>query len=128
MNADEGAGVSPGPEDRFQVLVCTRESLDREVITFALQRMRPQVKVFAVAPEDLDSVIPGETPFVVVCQTLTEQVLSSNAAWVHLDPVNNNLSTICLDGELSYGVHVDLDVILGVIDSACASRLKRLRR
>ena len=89
----------------------------REVISFALERLRPHVETFIVEPENLDREFMSLSPQLVVGSRVTGIVERGALGWIELYPEQEaSESVVSLCGEWTTYPDMDLDALLSVLD------------
>jgi hypothetical protein len=88
----------------------------REVISVALEGLRPHVEIFTVEPENLDREFMNLSPQLVLCSQVTEIVERGALGWIELYPEQASESLVSLCGEMTIYPDMDLDSILSVLD------------
>lgn len=89
----------------------------RQMLALVLRELRPRAEVILAAPESLDGEAERYSPHLVVCNEVTEGVLSSGASWMEI------LYTDSLKARASVGekdlVNEDagIDFLLAVLDT-----------
>ena len=67
-------------------MIANEPSIYREVISSALEVLRPGVEVFTAEPDDLEQEFLRLLPDLVVCSHTTKRVEIAAPAWVRLYP------------------------------------------
>lgn len=102
----------------MRVVVANQPSIYREVISAALERLRPGAEVFSAEPEDLDRECLRLLPQLVVCSRLTETVERTAPAWIELYTGHGPLSEVSIRGRRSVLDRVGLAELLAILDEA----------
>jgi len=104
----------------LRVLVANEPLVYREVISAAIEVLRPDFEVFTAEPENLDREFLCLGPrLVVVCSRLTELVERDALAWVQLYPNHTSHTLVALgDQRPTKLTYMDLDTLLAVLDAA----------
>lgn len=104
----------------LRVVVANQPVVYREVISAAIEVLRPSFEVFTAEPEDLDRKFLCLGPrLVVVCSRLTELVERDALAWVQLYPSHTSHTIVALGGKRPMKLaHMDFDKLLAVLDAA----------
>ena len=105
-----------GRRKRMRVMVAHSMVSYREVISFALERLRPHVETFIVEPENLDREFMSLSPQLVVCSRVTDIVERGSLGWIELYPEQTSESVVSLCGETTTYPEMDLDTLLSVLD------------
>jgi hypothetical protein len=105
-----------GRRKRMRVMVAHSMVSYREVISFALERLRPHVETFIVEPENLDREFMSLSPQLVVCSRVTDIVERGALGWIELYPEQASESVVSLCGEWTIYPDMDLDTLLSVLD------------
>lgn len=101
-----------------RVIVANQPAIYREVISAALEQLRPRAEVFRAEPEDLDRECLRLLPEFVVCSRLTETVEKTASAWVELYQGHGPISEVSISGRRSVLDHIELDDLLAILDEA----------
>jgi hypothetical protein len=88
----------------------------REVISAALEMLRPHGEIFTVEPENLDREFMNLSPQLVVCSRVTDIVERGALGWIELYPEQASESGVSLGGERTTYPDMDLDTLLSVLD------------
>ena len=105
-----------GRRKRMRVMVTHSMVSYREVISFALERLRPHVETVTVEPENLDREFMSLSPQLVVCSRVTDIVERGALGWIELYPEQASESVVSLCGEWTIYPDMDLDTLLSVLD------------
>jgi hypothetical protein len=101
-----------------RVVVANRPAVYREVISAALELLRPSAEVFVADPEDLDRECLRLLPQFVVCSRVTETVEKTVPAWVELYRKHGPVSEVSIRGRRTILESVDLAELLDILDEA----------
>lgn len=105
-----------GRRKRMRVMVTHAMLSYREVISAALEILRPHVETFTVEPENLDREFMSLSPQLVVCSRVTDIVERRALGWIELYPEQASESVVSLCGERTTYPAMDLDTLLSVLD------------
>jgi hypothetical protein len=109
-----GRGKATG----VRVLIANEPSIYREVISSALEELRPDVEVFTAVPDDLEKDFLPTLPDLVVCSRTTKRVKLDAPAWVELYPDGASSVTIRnRDGSRRTLPRIGFDNLLCILDS-----------
>jgi len=108
----------------MRVLVANEPLAYREVISGAIQELRPHLEVLAAEPADLDEEFLRYAPGFVVCSQTTPLIEQEAPASVELYPDHTSGAVISLNGEKKTFEAMDFDTLLSIVDEA--QRLYRL--
>jgi hypothetical protein len=105
--------------DARRILVANDLTSYRQTIAIVIREMHPDVEVFEVEPESLDTEVARLRPDLVICSRVTYLVRDMVPSWVELYPDCESFSTLCVGGERRAMEDVQLSDLL----SLCASPL-----
>ncbi len=88
----------------------------REVIAEAVRALRPQARIVAAEPEELESLVEELRPHVVVGNRVSPAVRSRVPAWVELYPGYGTESFSCVGEEHTTYDDIQLPDLLSIID------------
>lgn len=100
-----------------RILIANEPRAYREVLTAALQALRPQVQALVVEPSDLDDFVERLAPDLVICSRVSETVRMRAEAWVMLYPDRTDQAVVALGGRCREIRCLDLAAMLGLIDA-----------
>ena len=110
----DGRGKATG----VRVLIANEPSIYREVISSALEELRPDVEVFTAEPDDLDEEFLRLLPDLVVCSHTTKRVETDAPAWVELYPDGASHAVVRnFDGSRRTLSRIGFDNLLSILDS-----------
>jgi hypothetical protein len=110
----DGRGKATG----VRVLIANEPSIYREVISSALEELRPGVEVFTAEPDDLEEEFLRLAPDLVVCSRTTKRVELDAPAWVELYPDGAPYAIVRnLDGSRRTLSRIGFDNLLSILDS-----------
>jgi hypothetical protein len=90
----------------------------RTVLAATIGRLRPDVKVITVDPEDLDAAVIRLAPALVLCSRLTPAIREP-VNWVLLYPGYETRTVVNLGGQVTAGGDLGLEELLSIVDQAC---------
>jgi hypothetical protein len=99
------------------ILVANEPRAYREVLTAALQELRPHIEVISVEPDDLEGKVCDYSPRLVLCSRLTEAVERCSDAWILLYPDRENRAVINVAGRRTAVTGIEFSHLLSVIDA-----------
>ena len=102
------------------VLVANELASYRESIAAVLRISLPDVEVFEATSAELNREVLRVRPELVVCSRVTSLVQDRVPNWVELYPGCENLSTFCLEGEVSVRERVELSDLISIVDRTAA--------
>ena len=105
---------------QLRIVLANEPRAYRDVMAAAFRRLRPQVEVVTVEPDDLDAYLARCEPVVVVYSRQNEVVPVRSFAWVLLYPDGENCATVSVAREQTSFVDMQLDDLLGVLDRTMA--------
>ena len=98
------------------IVVANEPRAYREVLTGALQELRPHIEVISLEPGDLEGKVCEYSPRLVLCSRLTEAVERCSDAWILLYPNRENRAVISVAGRRTVVTDVEFSHLLAVID------------
>lgn len=98
------------------ILLANEPLAYRQALVRAFESQRPNLRVFEVAPRDLDAAVQKYAPVVVICDRLTELVETCVSAWVLLYPGGTRQVMSSLFGKEERVGDLDLDALLLFVD------------
>ena len=101
-----------------RILIANEPRSYREVISVAVQQLRPQVEVVVVEPEELDVSVERFHPDLVVCSRATDRVRSDVPVWVELYQGLGARSVVNVEGEEWAVDDIELSDLLSIVDRA----------
>lgn len=104
-------GVSP------YLLIGTALPLYREVLSGALQALRPDVAVRTVAPEELEATVSCLRPWLVICSATSAVIEELAPAWVLLYPDERRHSVVSVAGARRTIPHPTIDELVRLVDT-----------
>ena len=109
----DGRGTATG----VRVLIANEPSIYREVISSALEELRPGVEVFTAEADDLEKEFLRLLPDLVVCSHTTKRVETDAPAWVELYPDGASHAVVRdLEGSRRTFYRIDFDNLLLILD------------
>ncbi len=102
--------------DDLRILLANEPRAYREVMAGAVQQLRPQHEVVAVAPDDLDAEVLRLDPQLVLCSHLTPAVQAHPLTWVMLYPGGETRAEISIGGEHTTVGDLEFNSLLSIID------------
>lgn len=100
----------------MRIIIANEPRSYRTVLAATIQRLRPDIEVITLEPEDLDDGIIWLTPAVVLCSQLTPTVRQQAVSWVLLYPGYETRTVVNVVGQHTAGGDMGLDEVLSVID------------
>ena len=107
-----------GAGDRPRILFANEPRAYRDVLSSAVELLRPDAEVVVVEPEELDAAIAGHAPRLVVCGRLTPAVETDAHCWVLLYPNGQNFALVGRGSRWRKVPEVTLDGFLGIVAEA----------
>jgi len=100
-----------------RVLIANEPSIYREVISSALEVLRPGVEVFTAEPDDLEQEFLRLLPDLVVCSHTTKRVEIDAPAWVSLYPDGASYAVVSdPEGSRRTFSRIGFDNLLSILD------------
>ncbi|MDP9359272.1 MAG: hypothetical protein M3R02_29100 [Chloroflexota bacterium] len=103
-----------------RVLVATEPRAYREVMTGALQELRPGAEILLVEPDDLHAALTRLRPHLVVSSRSVETLPDCPVAWVLLYPAGATTVVICVDGRRTTLDDLPFERLLSLVDEVCS--------
>ncbi len=103
---------------KLRVMVANEPRSYREAIATTFQLLRPDVEVAIAEPEAIDAETARLTPHLAICSRLTASVKTAVLAWIELYPEHESIARICVGGEHSTIVGIELADLLSIVDRA----------
>jgi hypothetical protein len=107
-------------ETTLRVVLANEPFVYREVISAALEVLRPRFEVLSVEPEELDrELLRLGSRLGVVCSHLTDLVELKALTWVQLYPNHASHALVALRGQRpTKYAHMDFGTLLSILDAA----------
>ena len=102
----------------MRVLVANQPRAYRDVISGALQALRPDLDVATADPGDLDEEVRRLSPYLVICSRVTGAVDSLAPAWIELYPGHSAGAVVRLREEPYAVPEMDFETLLSTVDRA----------
>ena len=100
----------------LRILLANEPRSYRETLAAAIRILKPNIEVFVVDPDELDSEVERLGPQLVICSRTTPTVEMQSLAWVELYPEYSSESVVSVGGERSTISWIELADLLRVID------------
>jgi hypothetical protein len=113
----ENTGAEGTPEGMC-VLVANEPLAYREVISAALKKLRPHIRVHTTEPAELNKEFLLLSPRLVVCSRTTTLVEREAPAWLELYPDHTSGAVVSLAGRKTTFDKIDFDTLLSILDEA----------
>jgi hypothetical protein len=98
-------------------LIANTPAMYREVISATLQKIRPEIEVFAAEPEDLEREFSRLQPQLVVCSRPTKRVELEAPVWIELYPDGASHAVVgTLGGSRTLLPTMDFGTLLTILD------------
>lgn len=117
----EMATMNPESQTKNMRVVVANEPLSyREVISGALDGLRPEVEITTVASEEMDAAVLRLRPRVVICSRVSAVVEEHVLVWAELYPDGSALSEVSFLNERSSVEDMQLEDLFDLLDRAAA--------
>jgi hypothetical protein len=113
----ENTSAEGTPEDMC-ILVANEPLAYREVISAALKKLRPHIRVHTSDPAELNKEFLLLSPRLVICSRTTTLVEREAPAWVELYPEHTSRAVVSLAGRKTTFDKMDFDTLLAILDEA----------
>ena len=100
----------------LRILLANEPRSYRETLAAAIRILKPNIEVFVVDPDELDSEVERLGPQLVICSRTTPTVEMQSLAWVELYPEYSSESVVSVGGERSTIAWIELADLLRIID------------
>ena len=98
------------------ILVGTDYTLYRDVFTGALRALRPDFAVREVLPEEIDTAVRSERPWLVICSTVVRAIEEVAQAWIVLPAGGDEAAEVGVQGLRQAVPSPTFDELLTMID------------
>jgi hypothetical protein len=113
----ENTGAEDTPEGMC-ILVANEPLAYREVISAALRKVRPHIRVHTTESAELNKEFLLLSPKLVICSRTTTLVEREAPAWVELYPEHTSRAVVSLAGRKTTFDKMDFDTLLAILDEA----------
>jgi hypothetical protein len=117
MQQGEKTGVEDTPEG-MRLLIANEPLVYREVISAAVEKLRPHLEVYTAEPTNLDKGFLILSPGLVLCSRITELIEREAFAWMELYPEHTSGAVVSLGGEKTTFEEMHFDTLLSIVDEA----------
>ena len=116
MQHDAKRGVPMGAHVAQQVVVCLELQAYRETIASTLGKLRPDLRVVALAPEGVTCEVLGRARCLVVCSKLTLSIRDGADSWIVLYPDHTDEAAV--GGRLGTRMihHIEFSDLLSLLE------------
>ena len=100
----------------LRILLANEPRSYRETLAAAIRILKPNIEVFVIDPDKLDSEVERLSPQLVICSNVTPTVKNQSLAWVELYPEYSSESVVSVGGERLTITWIELTDLLSIID------------